>query len=102
MGSERDDLKVRERGVGGWMGWLLEQLRSTRCEPARLALIERITLAPRQSLSLIEAEGRRLLVATSPEGAPAFYALDGSPLSATSSIRARSSRCERTAGRASW
>ncbi len=43
---------------------------------ASLALLERITLAPRQSLSLVEAEGRRFLIATSAEGAPAFYALD--------------------------
>jgi hypothetical protein len=42
----------------------------------RLALVERITLAPRQSLALIEAEGRRILVATSAEGGPAFYPLD--------------------------
>ncbi len=40
------------------------------------ALVERITLAPRQSLALIEAEGRRILVATSAEGGPAFYPLD--------------------------
>jgi flagellar biosynthetic protein FliP len=38
--------------------------------------VERIALAPRQSLALVEAEGRRFLVATSPEGAPTFYALD--------------------------
>ena len=44
----------------------------------RLALVERITLAPRQSLALIEAEGRRILVATSAEGGPAFYPLDES------------------------
>ena len=42
-----------------------------------MALLERINLAPRQSLALVEADGRRLLVATSPEGAPTFYALDG-------------------------
>ena len=41
-----------------------------------LALLERITLAPRQSLALVEAEGRRFLIATSAEGAPAFYALN--------------------------
>jgi hypothetical protein len=43
----------------------------------RLALLERIALAPRHALVLVEAEGRRFLVATSPEGAAAFYALDG-------------------------
>ena len=42
----------------------------------RLRLIERIALAPRQSLALVEAEGRHFLVATSPEGAPAFHALE--------------------------
>jgi hypothetical protein len=45
----------------------------------RLELVERIALAPRQSLSLVEAEGRRFLVVTSPEGSPAFYALDERP-----------------------
>jgi flagellar biogenesis protein FliO len=65
------------RGLpGGLAGWLLGRLRVVRRAPARLAVLERITLAPRQSLSLIEAEGRRFLVATSPEGTPAFYALD--------------------------
>jgi flagellar biogenesis protein FliO len=61
---------------GGLAGWLLTKLRRARRARPRLALVERITLAPRQSLSLIEAEGRRLLVATSADGAPAFYPLD--------------------------
>ncbi|HEY1160224.1 MAG TPA: flagellar biosynthetic protein FliO [Terracidiphilus sp.] len=59
---------------GGLAGWLLERLRVTRRAPPRLAVLERIALAPRQSLVLVEAEGRRFLVATSPEGTPAFYA----------------------------
>jgi hypothetical protein len=54
---------------------LAKWLGRRRREP-RLALVERITLAPRQSLALIEAEGRRILVATSAEGGPAFYPLD--------------------------
>ena len=62
---------------GGLAGWLLGKLRSGSHPRPRLELLERITLAPRQSLALIEAEGRRFLVATSPEGAPAFYPLDG-------------------------
>jgi flagellar biogenesis protein FliO len=65
---------------GGWVGWLmrwlLPRLRGVGRRQPRLEVLERIALAPRQSLSLIEAEGRRFLVATSPEGAPAFYALD--------------------------
>jgi flagellar biogenesis protein FliO len=62
--------------AGGLAGWLLEKLRRTPRSRPRLALLERIALAPRQSLALIEADGRRFLVATSPEGAPVFYALD--------------------------
>lgn len=62
--------------IGGLAGWLIGRLRTgSRPEP-KLALLERITLAPRQSLSLVEADGRRFLIASSPEGAPAFYALD--------------------------
>jgi flagellar biogenesis protein FliO len=66
----------KKPAVGGLAGWLLGRLRAGRRSAPRLALLERIALAPRQSLSLVEAEGRRFLVATSPEGAPAFYALD--------------------------
>jgi flagellar biogenesis protein FliO len=62
--------------VGGLAGWLLSRLRARGRRQPRLELVERIALAPRQSLALVEAEGRRFLVATSPEGAPAFYALD--------------------------
>jgi flagellar biogenesis protein FliO len=61
---------------GGLTGWLLGRMRFTPRRRPRLALLERISLAPRQSLALVEAEGRRFLVATSPEGAPAFYPLD--------------------------
>ena len=62
--------------IGGLAGWLLGRLRRGGRSAPRLALMERIALGPRQSLALVEAEGRRFLVATSPEGAPAFYALD--------------------------
>jgi hypothetical protein len=62
--------------VGGWAGWLLARWHGRGRREPRLALVERITLAPRQSLALIEAEGRRILVATSAEGRPAFYPLD--------------------------
>ena len=69
---------VDDRGeIGGLAGWLLERWRGRRRTEPRLALVERITLAPRQTLALVEAEGRRILVATSAEGGPAFYALDG-------------------------
>ena len=67
---------TKSEAVGGLAGWLLGRLRARGRVRSRLELVERIALAPRQSLALVEAEGRRFLVATSPEGAPAFYALD--------------------------
>jgi flagellar biogenesis protein FliO len=83
---------------GGLAGWLLERLRRSRRPPPRLELLERIALAPRQSLALVEAEGRRFLVATSPEGAPAFYALDERPRPAAN----RPPVAARPAVRVSW
>jgi len=65
------------RPIGGLVGWLAARLSQRRRPAHRLELLERIALAPRQSLALIEAEGRRLLVATSAEGPPAFYNFEG-------------------------
>jgi len=76
LGTETKRPGTERAAIGGVAGWLLGRLRARSAKPPRLALVERITLAPRQSLSLVEAEGRRFLVATSVEGAPAFYALD--------------------------
>ena len=67
------------RKLGGLADWLIGRLRRDPRPRPSLALLERITLAPRQSLALVEAEGRRFLVATSAEGTPAFYALDEAP-----------------------
>ena len=64
---------------GGLAGWVLSRLGGGGCTRPRLTLVERISLGPRQQLALVEAEGRRLLVATSAEGGPAFYALDERP-----------------------
>lgn len=86
----------RRLTVGGWAGWLLERFRTNRQHEPRLQLLERITLAPRQSLALVEADGQRLLVATSADGASAFYLLDGSRAAAAhgqshkSSLRSKS------------
>jgi hypothetical protein len=64
-----------------------------------MALLERITLAPRQSLSLVEADGRRFLIATSADGAPAFYALN----ERTGGTRRNSARAgNSTISRISW
>ncbi len=65
-------------GWGGWAGWVMQRMRVAKSAEPRLAMVERIALAPRQSLALVEAEGRRILVATSAEGGPAFYPLDES------------------------
>jgi len=64
---------------GGLARWLMSRLRREPKARPRLSLLERIPLAPRQSLVLIEAEGRRFLVATSQEGSPSFYPLDSAP-----------------------
>lgn len=60
----------------GAAAWLMARLKGSSRTRARLELLERIALGPRQSLSLIEAEGRKFLVATSAEGAPVFYPLE--------------------------
>lgn len=67
----------RKSRLGGLAGWLLDKLARKPSGERRLALLERIALAPKQSLALIEAEGQRLLVAFSTDGAPVFHALGG-------------------------
>ncbi len=63
--------------LGGIAGWLMKSWRrNPAAAQGRLALLDRIALAPRQSLALVEAEGRRILVATSAEAGPVFYPLD--------------------------
>lgn len=73
-----------ERGAASGVGprvWpglaarLVDRLRQRAIKQARLVVVERISLAPRQIVALIEADGQRLLVATSPDGAPAFFPL---------------------------
>ncbi len=87
----------------GLAGWLLGRLRRARRPQPRLALLERISLAPRQSLSLVEAEGRRFLVASSPEGGPAFYALDADARNAGRNAALRPLRSgTRPSARVSW
>ena len=86
--------KTESKGESaGLAHWLLERLRGARRDETRLALVERISLAPRQTLALVEAEGRRFLIASSPEGAPAFYPLDGEsvrrPAAGTKGAKAR-------------
>jgi flagellar biogenesis protein FliO len=89
--------------AGGLTGWLLSRFRAGGRQRPRLELVERIALAPRQSLALVEAEGRRFLVATSPEGAPTFYALDErSNLARPRPFADRQTAPARPAVRVSW
>jgi len=96
--ESREKAAAANSGPGGLTGWLLGRvagrLRGHGRQQPRLALLERIPLAPHQSLALVEAEGRRFLVATSADGAPAFYPLDQSTGHAAGSGR--------SAARVSW
>jgi flagellar biogenesis protein FliO len=68
-------LSAMQERVGGLAGWLLRRLRGGERMRPRLAVLERVALGPRQSLALVEADGRRLLVATASDGGPAFFPL---------------------------
>ena len=92
-------ITARAGGLTGWvLKGLLGRLRHSSSPGPRLALLERIVLSPRQSLALVQAEGRRFLVATSTEGAAAFYALDEQAHPDWPERAART----RTAARISW
>jgi len=58
------------------VGWLWQQFRPGLRSKPRLAVLERVSLGPRQSLTLIEVEGRKLLVAASSDRAAVFCPLD--------------------------
>jgi flagellar biogenesis protein FliO len=81
--------------TGGWAGWLMARLGRRNQHQPQLELLERIALGPRQSLALVDAAGRRVLVAFSADGGPVFYPLDDR-------VRAASGLRERTAKRLSW
>lgn len=60
---------------GGLMGWLSKQWHAVAAPKSSLAVLAKIQLGPRHNIALLEAEGTRLLIATSSEGAAAFYPL---------------------------
>jgi hypothetical protein len=91
---------------GGLAGWLWNQLRGigrgfNRPAP-KLELVERIALGSRQTLALVEAEGRRFLVASSSEGASAFLALDSRRAGSESFSRLRGTKAGMSKARVSW
>jgi len=59
----------------GLAGWLLRWWRNRAAPASRLMLLDRIAIGPRQALVLVEADGVRVLIATSPEGASTFLPL---------------------------
>ena len=99
MGKPKE-VDTHTKATGGWAGgfaaWLAGRLGHRSQPRPSLQLIDRITLAPRQCLALVEVDGQRVLVATSSEGASAFYAL---PNHSASLARVRAVR---SAARLSW
>ena len=96
---------VKERNVGPRQfglgrpriaAWIIDRLRSREKAQPRLSVVERVSLAPRQILALVEADGQRLLVATSQDGAPAFYPLNSLP-SGSNQSRSQQASAEGTA-----
>jgi len=85
--AKRDTTK--NQPVGGLAGWLLAKLQGRARRQPRLEVIERISLAPRQTLALVEAEGRRFLVACSADSTPAFYPMGGRATRSASTRMAR-------------
>ena len=91
------DMSMRVSGAkqfpartGGLMGWLLARFRKRRQRDSRLEMLDRISLGPRQTLCLIEAEGQRFLVACAGDGNPAFQPLD-SAMGTVDAARGRTS-----------
>jgi hypothetical protein len=68
--------------------WLFSRFHRRAFQQPRLALVEKIVLSPRQIVALIEADGQRVLVATSAEGAPAFFPLAPKPQQTSPSRKA--------------
>ena len=73
--SESQERRGRVQ-VGGWAGRILARMRREARHDPRLVVCERVALAPRQHVALVEADGRRFLIATGADGAPAFYPLE--------------------------
>ena len=103
--------KTEKSESGGLAVWLLEKWRNAGRglamhgfgkQAPRLALLERISLAPRQTLALVEAEGQRFLVASSVDGAPAFYPLESGRSENRRDLRRDFTRTRGVKARVSW
>ncbi len=76
MTGDKHPIQSTPGAIARTANWLLHRLARREPSEERLRLVQRIALSPKQSLTLVEVEGRRLLLATGSDGAPAFYALD--------------------------
>jgi len=72
MPVDRANIFWPRRLMAGLLGWLGQRA----CSRRRLIVLERLSLAPRQTLWLVEAEGARLLIASSVSGGFTFLELD--------------------------
>ena len=75
IGQNSPATRAIPREQGSLAAFLLDRFHRRAQKEPRLSLVERINLAPRQTVALIEADGQKFLVASSPDGAPTFYAL---------------------------
>ena len=78
----RANLDHPVHGMGSRLGsglaaWLSRRLHASSAPPPQLSILARIALSPRQSLTLVEAEGVHVLVGTSADGPPSFFPLAG-------------------------
>jgi hypothetical protein len=55
--------------------WLFKRLQPSPARPAQMAVLERISLAPRQSLTLVEVQECKFLIVTSVEGISVVHPL---------------------------
>ena len=75
-----------ERRAASWRGvkaWIYERIHRRAGGRSRLAVVEKICFAPRQTLSLIEVDGEMVLVGASQDGSPQFLRLTRSSRSRT-------------------
>lgn len=76
VSRSRSDSARKDVRLGGLAGWLLERVKPSRRVQRRLALVEKISLAPRQNLALVEVDGQTILIATAHESSPSFCLLN--------------------------
>jgi hypothetical protein len=64
--------KSTNKRSDGLAKWIFGLLHRAPLQQPRLVVLERIILAPKQTLALVQVDGSQVLVATSLDGTPAF------------------------------